>query len=470
MKKGKSLLLAVLTCLLAGQTAFAAEHLAIVSKDDKAGTIDPSGKVIMPLEFSKVEIQNDESHPVILVEKKGKFGMYDRDGREIIAPKLKKVTAYNEGFLGAKDDQGWSFYDAGGRRLPGDYDEVSYFSEGMAAVKKDGKWGYIDTTGKLVIPAIYKKANAFSEGLAAAKLDKNWVYLRKDGSALSVGKADKVGEFHQGTATIDNSWLFNTQGQRYAKLKKYAYVGNFDENGLAQVGVRRSHRTFLDYISIGWGWGGDWGIGYPGWGWGWGGIGIGWWGGGHHHHHHGWGGGITVYPGGAVRPSSLFMGAINKQGQEVIPTDYQALSEFDDGRALMVDAEGRWGMIDTKGQTVVPAMYDKLGFFNEGRAAFSFDDHWGFINESNVIVIPNHFSAVTAFSDGRAAVKTGDKVGIIDASGQFVMNPSEKYNDMGSLHANRLPVKDKESGKWGYLDGNGQNVIKPQYDEAGNFD
>ena len=468
MKKVKKLLLAVFACLMAGQTAFAAEHLAIVSKGSKAGVIDPQGTAVLPLEFSKIEIQGDSTaqKPVILVEKKGKYGMYDRNGREILAPSLTKVTSYNEGFLGARDKDGWSFYDAQGRRLPGSYDAVAYFSEGLAAVKKDGRWGFIDTQGKVVIPLQYKETGAFSEGLAAARVDKDWLYLKKDGTALSVGKARTAGEFHSGTAVIDNSWLFNTQGQRYAKLKKYAYVGNFDENGLAQVGVTRSHRTIFDSISIRWGWGGDWGIGVPGWGWG----GIGWWGGGHHHHCHGWGGAITVVPGAVIRPSSLFVGAINKQGQEVIPTDYQAVSAFENGRALVVDREGRCGMIDVKGRTVVPAAYDQLGFFNHGLAPFDFDGHWGYINEQNTVVIPNQFSSVTPFYEDHAAVQVGEKVALIDRSGQYVMEPNAAYEKMGVLYADRLFVKDKKSGKYGYLDGNGKVVIPMQYDDAGNFD
>lgn len=94
------------------------------------------------------------------------------------------------------------------------------------------------------------------------------MYVKKDGTALLVGKAKTVSDMSQGVGIIDGSWLMDTTGARYAKLKAYDYVGSFDEGGLARVGVRRRHRSVFDYVSIGWGWGGHWGVGFPGWGWG----------------------------------------------------------------------------------------------------------------------------------------------------------------------------------------------------------
>ena len=49
------------------------------------------------------------------------------------------------------------------------------------------------------------------------------------------------------------------------------------------------------------------------------------------------------------------MGAINKQGQEVIPANYRGPITFREGRALIVDREGRFGMIDRSGKVVIPA-------------------------------------------------------------------------------------------------------------------
>ena len=264
--KGKLGLLLAL-CLALGQTALAAEHLAVVEKDGKQGAIDPEGKVVIPLEFKSVEVNDKVEAPVVLVKKSGKYGLYDRNGKELLKPVLKKVTGVNEGYFGGKEKKTWSFYNLNGEKQPGEYEEVGLYQEGLAPVKVEDRWGFVDTQGKLVIPAQYKSVRGFSEGLAAAKLNSKWLYIHKDGTPLIGASIKDPRDFHQGVAVVDDNWLMNIKGQKYAKLRDYSFVGDFAENGLAEVGVRRRHRSLLDYVSIGWGWDG-WGVwGYPGWGW-----------------------------------------------------------------------------------------------------------------------------------------------------------------------------------------------------------
>ena len=60
--------------------------------------------------------------------------------------------------------------------------------------------------------------------------------LKKDGTALLVGKAKTVSDMSQGVGIIDGSWLMDTTGARYAKLKAYDYVGSFDEGDWPVLG------------------------------------------------------------------------------------------------------------------------------------------------------------------------------------------------------------------------------------------
>lgn len=461
-------LMLMVSLIIGAQIVSAAEHLAIVTQKGRAGAIDLQGRVVLPLEYKKIEVEQGGTDAVILVEKDGKYGMYDRTGKAIIAPTLKKVGAFSDGMLAARDQEGWTFYDRTGKALISHYDEVGPFSEGLAAVKKDGKWGYIDKQGTYILKPQYKKAQPFKEGYAAVKIQDRWMYVKKDGTALLVGKAKIVSDMSQGVGIIDGSWLMDTTGARYAKLKAYDYVGSFDEGGLARVGVRRRHRSVFDYVSIGWGWGGHWGVGFPGWSWGPFDLGWGWSDAGYHHH--GWGGGISIIPGEVIHPSNLYMGAINKQGQEVIPANYRALSPFHEGRALIVDREGRFGMIDRSGKVVIPASYDELGPFEKNRAPFAYDKHWGFIDESNKIVIENRFTKVTPFVSDAAAVLDGGKAALIDLDGTNLVAPQEGYSDVGTYAQDRFPIMDKKSGKWGYMDRKGTLVIPTVYDEAGIFD
>ena len=442
-RKQMALLLGLSLAL--GQTAFAADHVAVVEKNGKQGVIDQGGKEILPLAYKKILVGDPKEDPVILVQQKGRYGLYDRDGKQLLAPTLKKITDINEGIIGGVAEKKWNFYTLQGEKLPGEYDEARAFQEGLAAVKLQGKWGFADKTGKVVIQPQYKEVHSFSEGLAAVKKDSQWFYIRKDGTLLPTVSVRKAGDFHQGVAVVDGSWLMDTQGKKYAKLKSYSFVGDFQENGLAEVGVRRASRSLLDYISIGWGWGDGWGWGGPV-----------------------WGGGIGISPG-VVMPSSLYRGYVNKKAQEVISPTYSYVSPFY-GKLALIREDGHWGMVDTKGQVVIPAAYDALLPFSEGLAAFGSDKKWGFIDESNKVVIPNRFDSVQSFFQDRTTAVEKDKGGIIDKAGNPVAPFRGELRELGPLTADRAAYRDPEKKKWGYVDENAKTVISPQYDKAGIFD
>lgn len=87
-RKQMALLLGLSLAL--GQTAFAADHVAVVEKNGKQGVIDQGGKEILPLDYKKILVGDPKEDPVILVQQKGRYGLYDRDGKQLLAPTLKK--------------------------------------------------------------------------------------------------------------------------------------------------------------------------------------------------------------------------------------------------------------------------------------------------------------------------------------------------------------------------------------------
>ena len=87
-RKQMALLLGLSLAL--GQTAFAADHVAVVEKNGKQGVIDQGGKEILPLAYKKILVGDPKEDTVILVQQKGRYGLYDRDGKQLLAPTLKK--------------------------------------------------------------------------------------------------------------------------------------------------------------------------------------------------------------------------------------------------------------------------------------------------------------------------------------------------------------------------------------------
>ena len=456
-------ILPILTgCLLVSQLAWAALPLAVVGKAGKKGCIDSSGKEVIPLQYSAVEIATPEEGDFLAVQKDGKYGLYAKDGRQLLAPTLDKMTAPGEGIVGGLRGTQWNFYTVEGRRLFGGFTGVGIFSEGLVPVQKGELWGYADKTGKLVIDYQYKEAREFHEGLAAVKKNKFWGYIKPDGSELLLANLRGATDFQNGLAVVDGNWIMDKTGKRVAKIRNYSYIGNFNKEGLLEVGARRRTSSILDYISIGLGTGGWWGWGLDA-----GGFGVGGSFGGHHHHHHhsSFGGFISASPG-LLMPSNMHRGYVNNRGVELISPDNDYVSEFVNGYAL-VKNERRWGMVAPTGETVIPYVYDKLTPFYNGLAAFEFDTLWGYIDEGNNIVIKNRFNKVTPFFTDYAAVLENDKAGIIDKKGTLLFTPAISCKEVGPVQQGLAAFK--EGKHWGFLNLKGQVVIKAQYDSVSMF-
>ena len=65
-------------------------------------------------------------------------------------------------------------------------------------------------------------------------------------------------------------------------------------------------------------------------------------------------------------------GFVNEVGEEIIPCQYEDVSEFfENGLAAIANEEGKWGFIDGKGKEIIPCQYDVIGGY-KGIAGYSF--------------------------------------------------------------------------------------------------
>jgi hypothetical protein len=128
------------------------------------------------------------------VEKDGKIGYINKNGREIVSPSYTYALNFSEERALAKIDNAYVLIDRNGKeseRLA--YSYIEKFGNGLAMVesvtwdfsagklKQERKTGYIDPAGKEVIPPQFDKGQGFSEGLAAVQIDGLWGYIAKPG-------------------------------------------------------------------------------------------------------------------------------------------------------------------------------------------------------------------------------------------------------------------------------------------------
>lgn len=92
---------------------------------------------------------------------------------------------FSEGLAAIERDGKQGYINKEGKNvIPCRYESAHNFSEGLAAKEWSGKWGFVDKTGKEVIPCIYKDVGDFSEGYAQVQRtwDGQWGFIDKNGT------------------------------------------------------------------------------------------------------------------------------------------------------------------------------------------------------------------------------------------------------------------------------------------------
>ncbi len=175
----------------------------------------------------------------------------------------------------------------------------------------------------------------------------------------------------------------------------------------------------------------------------------------------------------------LKYGYINDKGEEVIPVKYTRLGEFKDGVAVATQ-NGKSGYINKDGEVEIPFRYVEAEPFSEDLAVVRlFDENdesaldfkYFYIDKKGKTVVKGPFVIAESFSDGLAMVKKDykSKIQYIDKIGKIVLNTS--YRDAKSFSEGLAPVQkgDLLKGKWGFINKKGKEVIKPKYDGVENF-
>lgn len=324
-----------------------------------------------------------------------------------LSPSIGSVKAGNYGYIDK----------TGKLVIKSQFSEVKNFSQGLAAVKIADKWGYTNKTGKLVIEPEFNDARSFSEGLAAVKLDDKWGYIDTTGKMVVTQEFnDTYGFFEELAAVeINSRWGYIDRTGKFVIKPQFGSVYSFSE-GLAAVvndGYELGYidKTGKQIISIE----SNAGI-----------IGI-----------EGFSQGVALVEtggGGTCGPVICAYGYIDKTGKIIVEQPFFAAREFSEELAAVATYSKHYGSSEQYGGRNV-----------NGNAI----DDWGYINKLGRLVIKPIFSDANSFSQGLAAVNIGKK-SIYSYKG-------------GDTSITEI------SGKWGYIDGTGKQVISPQFDLANSF-
>ena len=330
----------------------------------------------------------------------------------------------------------WGFIDRTGKVVvETEYSQVDDFSEGMAAVKVGGthsiggKYGFIDRTGRMVIAPRFEKAKHFREGRAAVLLDGKWGFINREGKICVAPRYEWVWDFSEGLAAFREEkkcGFVNRQGEVVIEPTYHSVWHGFRE-GLAPVAVAQK-----------------------------------------------------AVDGQTEKPP---YGYIDTTGKVVIEPRFERASQFSEGLAAVQIGE-RWGFVDRDGEVVIQAQYvrrvsvDGVLEFRDGLSkvqVHSKGDKFGLIDKAGLIVVePRYmYDYGVRYSEKDNVVKglycdpaTNESVTTeFDASRAH--NTSEGLTKVWSGTEKEMPVAG--AVKYGFVDHGCNVVIKPRFEEVGDF-
>ncbi|HEU4719450.1 MAG TPA: WG repeat-containing protein [Bacteroidia bacterium] len=470
----------------------------------KWGFLDPSGKEIIPAiydyvyDFSNgkakvqlgartfwIDAEGKECAPpdpgaedtkISVYCEPGFYGYIDLKGNWVIEPQYLDAGNFSEGLASAvtlkasdmdcmqkgegdddaddsngDDDQ--SSFDILRKGITGNGYDV--YSKGLTySVKHRRLYGYIDPQGVMVIPARYERAEEFSCGRAYVcfrnkwgVIDRsgNWImapvldwlsYMDYDYSMPNEGDEGSYSPLGYSAGATENLYRFS---ENFGVIYKYGKYGFIDTTGNIVVApVYDKVQPFHNGLA-------------------------------------------------AVRYNGLW-GYIDKTGKEVIPRQFISAKSFgaeglapaalsprkanavsDDQQAYENDGINYFGYIDTKGNWVIKPQYTYAGVFSDGLADVAVDfGKRGYINASGNFVITPRFDYTGSFRDGYAVVKMRmfkavyvDKTGKVSKEYSLEKPPRDKSVPLNADY--------NSSGRGGYVNEKGEEVIAHQFASCGKF-
>jgi hypothetical protein len=133
--------------------------------------------------------------------------------------------------------------------------------------------------------------------------------------------------------------------------------------------------------------------------------------------------------------------------EQVLPCEWDHISEFHEGLAVIVDENKGCGYIDIRGDIVIPCIWDLALDFEGGYAVVSNNEHkYGIINRKGEIVIPCTWRFITPFKNGIAKAQDFDKHWfLVDMKGEATRTYTYmERKEMGILTEEELKAESEE--------------------------
>ena len=275
---GTSSITTLIPCIYESLGKYSADSYIRATLKGKKGMIDSQNKIIIPFEYSKVgnPCHTSNGYSIIWVEKDGKLGIYNDDGKELQPCDIDKayiLTENNSIELSYTDCPSTDYIYIVRNGLTGlisgstfetiipcMYEHLSPIKSNKAFYKVNGKWGIIDTSNKTIQLAIYDNVEIDGSTLSEQKMPsmafQSNMYVLNNGKVgmLKANGEDFIPVKYDSLGMYSDNMLVAKVGDKYGFLNEegkesvpfvYSQAHNYSE-GLAAVVNENGKYLFID--------------------------------------------------------------------------------------------------------------------------------------------------------------------------------------------------------------------------------
>ena len=277
---GTSSITTLIPCIYESLGKYSADSYIRATLKGKKGMIDSQNKIIIPFEYSKVgnPCHTSNGYSIIWVEKDGKLGIYNDDGKELQPCDIDKayiLTENNSIELSYTDCPSTDYIYIVRNGLTGlisgstfetiipcMYEYLSPIKTSKAFYKANGKWGIIDANNKTIQLAIYDNVEIDGSTLSEQKMPsmafQSNMYVRNNGKVgmLKANGEDFIPVKYDSLGMYSDNMLVAKVGDKYGFLNEegketvpfiYSQTHDYSE-GLAAVVNEHGKFLFIDKL------------------------------------------------------------------------------------------------------------------------------------------------------------------------------------------------------------------------------
>lgn len=275
---GTSSITTLIPCIYESLGKYSADSYIRATLKGKKGMIDSQNKIIIPFKYSKVgnPCHTSNGYSIIWVEKDGKLGIYNDDGKELQPCDIDKayiLTENNSIELSYTDCPSTDYIYIVRNGLTGlisgstfetiipcMYEYLSPIKTSKAFYKANGKWGIIDANNKTIQLAVYDNVEIDGSTLSEQKMPsmafQSNTYVRNNGKVgmLKANGEDFIPVKYDSLGMYSDNMLVAKVGDKYGFLNEdgkesvpfvYSQAHNYSE-GLAAVVNENGKYLFID--------------------------------------------------------------------------------------------------------------------------------------------------------------------------------------------------------------------------------